>query len=84
MSNEIKNMVAVELSEAELDTVAGGFSISIGEGQNLALDTTSSFGQKNIGVLQQTFAGPGGAGTSTQVMGQNTSSNAGQALGFGN
>ena len=84
MSNEIKKMVAVELSEAELDTVAGGFSISIGEGQNLALDTTSSFQQKNIGVGQQTMAGPGGAGTVTMVNAQDIFSNAGQGLGVGN
>ncbi|MGB3636278.1 MAG: CTB family bacteriocin [Rivularia sp. (in: cyanobacteria)] len=84
MSNEIKNMVAVELSEDELDTVAGGFGISIGDGQNLALDTTSSFKQSNLGVAQQTMAGPTGAGTTTQVMAQDIFSNAGQGLGVGN
>ena len=84
MSNEIKNQVAVELSEAELDSVAGGFGISIGEGQNLALDTTSSFKQSNIGVGQQTMAGPNGAGTVTMVNAQDIFSNAGQGLGVGN
>ena len=84
MSNEIKNTNAIELSETELDSVAGGFSISIGEGQNLALDTNSSFQQKNIGIGQQTMAGPTGAGTVTMVNAQDIFSNAGQGLGVGN
>ena len=84
MSNEIKNTNAIELSETELDSVAGGFSISIGEGQNLALDTNSSFQQSNLVVGQQTFAGPTGAGTVTMVNAQDIFSNAGQGLGVGN
>ena len=84
MSNVIKNQVAVELSETELDSVAGGFSISIGEGQNLALDTNSSLHQKSIGIGQRTNAGPGGAGTVTMVNAQDIFSNAGQGLGVGN
>ncbi|MDZ7962699.1 MAG: CTB family bacteriocin, partial [Aulosira sp. DedQUE10] len=62
MSHEIKNIVAVELSEDELDNVAGGFGIILDGGQSLELNTGSSFHQKNLAVGQQTFAGPGGAG----------------------
>ncbi|OUL20955.1 CTB family bacteriocin [Nostoc sp. 106C] len=84
MSQEIKNIVAVELSEDELDSVTGGFGIIIGDGQNLALDTNSSFYQSNLAVGQQTFAGPTGAGTTTLVNAQDIFSNAGQGLSVGN
>ncbi|QIR39724.1 hypothetical protein HCG51_25450 [Tolypothrix sp. PCC 7910] len=85
MSHEIKNIAAVELSEDELDNVAGGFGgIVIGGGQNLDLFTNSSFQQKNLAVGQQTIAGPGGAGTTTLVNAQEIFSNAGQGLFVGN
>ena len=53
MSNEIKNTDAIELSEAELDSVAGGFSISIGEGQSLAINTLSNLSHKNNIIAQE-------------------------------
>jgi hypothetical protein len=84
MSYEIKNSVAVELSEVELDSVAGGFGIIIGNGQNLGLYTNSSFHQSNLAVGQQTVAGPTGAGTTTLVNAQDIFSNAGQGLSVGN
>ncbi|OUL25962.1 hypothetical protein BV372_27415 [Nostoc sp. T09] len=85
MSYEIKNIVAVELSEDELDSIAGGFGgISIGYGQNLGLFTNSSFHQSNLAVGQQTVAGPTGAGTTTLVNAQDIFSNAGQGLSVGN
>jgi hypothetical protein len=84
MSNEIKNTVAVELSEQELDNVAGGFAINIGDGQNLGLDTNSSFHQSNLAVGQSTFAGAAGAGTVTVVNAQDIFSQAGQGLTVGN
>ncbi|MBD2337153.1 hypothetical protein H6G64_14990 [Calothrix sp. FACHB-156] len=85
MSHEIKNIAAIELSEDELDNVAGGFGgIVIGGGQNLDLFTNSSFQQKNLAVGQQTIAGPGGAGTTTLVNAQEIFSNAGQGLFVGN
>jgi hypothetical protein len=85
MSYEIKNSVAVELSETELDSVAGGFgAISIGNGQNLSLGTNSSFQQKNLIVGQSTVAGPTGAGTVTLVNAQDIFSTAGQGLSVGN
>ncbi|EKE97710.1 MULTISPECIES: CTB family bacteriocin [unclassified Tolypothrix] len=83
MSNEIKNIAAVELSEDELDNVAGGFGIVLGGGQSLGLVTGSSFQQKNLAVGQQTVAGPGGAGTTTLVNAQDIISSAGQGLFVG-
>ncbi|BAY99561.1 hypothetical protein NIES37_35470 [Tolypothrix tenuis PCC 7101] len=84
MSNEIKNIAAVEMSEDELDNVAGGFGIVLGGGQSLGLVTGSSFEQKNLAVGQQTVAGPGGAGTTTLVNAQDIISSAGQGLFVGN
>ncbi|BAY31082.1 hypothetical protein NIES2107_29360 [Nostoc carneum NIES-2107] len=84
MSNEIKNIAAVELSEDDLDNVAGGFGIVLGGGQNVGLLTDSTFQQKNLAVGQQTIAGPGGAGTTTLVNAQEIFSNAGQGLFVGN
>ncbi|BAY30410.1 hypothetical protein NIES2107_22540 [Nostoc carneum NIES-2107] len=85
MSNEIKNIAAIELSEDELDNVAGGFGeIVLGGGQSLSLDTGSTFHQKNLAVGQQTVAGPGGAGTTTLVNAQDIFSSAGQGLFVGN
>ncbi|EKE97705.1 CTB family bacteriocin [Tolypothrix sp. PCC 7601] len=84
MSNEIKNIAAIELSEDELDNVAGGFGIVLGDGQNLSLGTGATFQQKILAVGQQTVAGPGGAGTTTLVNAQEIFSNAGQVLTVGN
>ncbi|OUL24078.1 CTB family bacteriocin [Nostoc sp. 106C] len=85
MSHEIKNIVAVELSEDELDSIVGGFGgIIIGNGQNLALGTFSSFEQKNTTVGQQTFAGSGNSYTATLVNVQEIHSQSGQALIVGN
>ncbi|BAY99246.1 hypothetical protein NIES37_32250 [Tolypothrix tenuis PCC 7101] len=81
MSNEIKNIAAVELSEDELDNVAGGTGeFILSGGQNLGLFTGASFQQKNLAVGQQTIAGPGGAGTTTLVNAQEIISNSGQGL----
>lgn len=79
MSDEIKN-TAIELSEDELDTVAGGFAISIGEGQNLAFSTFSNFSQKSTIVAQETFTGLGGSYTGSLIQMQEVTSSAGQSL----
>ncbi|BAY99243.1 hypothetical protein NIES37_32220 [Tolypothrix tenuis PCC 7101] len=85
MSNEIKNIAAIELSEDELDNVAGGVGeFILSGGQNLGLFTGASFQQKNLAVGQQTIAGPGGAGTTTLVNAQEIISNSGQILTVGN
>ena len=76
MSNEIKNQVAVELSETELDSVAGG--------QSLNLHTGSFFNQKNLGLAHATTAGPGGATTAGIVDVGSIASGAGQHLGIVN
>ena len=81
MNNELN---AVELSDLELDSVAGGFAFSIGEGQNLSLGTNSSFGQKMIQVGQVTTSGPGGSGTQTMISAGSIFTNAGQSFGLGN
>jgi hypothetical protein len=55
MSNEIKNQIAVELSDSELDTVAGGI--------NLFSGSLSAFSQETLLTKTVTTAGPNGAGT---------------------
>ena len=80
MSDEIKNIDAIELSEDELDNVAGGFGISIGEGQNLALSTFSNFSQKSTTIAQETFTGFGGSYTTSFVHMQEITSSSGQSL----
>ena len=84
MSNEIKNQMAIELSEDELDTVAGGFSLVLGNGQSLTNDSVSQFQQKTLLVSGGTFSGPGGAGNTFQVAAQEISSSSGQILAIGN
>ena len=81
MTSVIKNTVAIELSEDELDTVAGGLSISLGDGQGFASDASNTFEQKNLTVGQQTFAGPGGSGTASLTNLENIFSSAAQGIG---
>jgi len=83
MTNEINNIGAVELSEMELDTVAGGLAISFGDVQGFASDAANTFSQKNLTVGQQTFAGPGGSGTVSLTNVQEIFSSAGQAIAVG-
>jgi hypothetical protein len=80
MNNEINNINAVELSNDELDTVAGGLAISLGDVQGFASDASNSFSQKNLAVGQQTFAGPGGSYTGSVTNVQELFANAGQAI----
>ena len=84
MTGVIKNTVAVELSEQELDTVAGGLSISLGDGQGFASDASNVFSQKNLAVGQQTFAGPHGSGTASLTNLTDISTSAAQGLAIGN
>ena len=83
MTGVIKNTVAVELSSDELDTVAGGLSISLGDGQQFASDASNTFTQKNLAVGQQTFAGPGGSGTASMANLTDIFSSAGQGIAAG-
>ena len=77
MSNEIN---AVELSNDELDTVAGGLAISLGDIGGFASNASNTFSQKNLTVGQQTFAGPGGSYTGSVTNLQEIISTAGQAI----
>ena len=83
MSNQINVHTAVELSEQELDTVHGGLSISLGDGQGFASDASNIFTQKNLAVGQQTFAGPNGSGTASMTNLQEIFSSAGQGIAAG-
>ncbi len=78
MSNEINS--AVELSLDELDTVAGGLAITLGDIGGFASDASNSFSQKNLPYGQQTFAGPGGSYTASVVGLQDIFSKAGQGI----
>jgi hypothetical protein len=70
MNNEINN--AIELSLDELDTVAGGATYSS--------DGFNNFLQKNLVVGQQTFAGPGGSGTTSVTSLQEVAASAGLGI----
>ncbi|MEL6164637.1 MAG: CTB family bacteriocin [Cyanobacteria bacterium J06641_2] len=82
MSNEINNAAAIELSEQELDMVAGGtndngfFNFGF---------SGSSFKQFALAGGEATFAGPQGAGTQGMLQIQGIESGAFKGLGaFGN
>ena len=79
MSNEINNNVnAIELSEQELDMVAGG---SDGNGFLNFGFSGSSFEQFALAGGEATFAGPQGAGTQGMFQIQGISSGAFKGLG---
>ncbi|GJD23019.1 hypothetical protein RIVM261_079750 [Rivularia sp. IAM M-261] len=62
MNNEIN---AIELSNDELDTVAGGLAITLGDVGGFASDASNIYSLKQLQVGQQTFAGLGGSGTAS-------------------
>jgi hypothetical protein len=61
--SELNNLA--ELTAADLDTVAGGLAITIGDAQGYAQSASNDFFQKNMTIAQQTFAGPNGSGTAS-------------------
>lgn len=63
-------MALVELSEDDLDTVAGGMSLDMG--------SASQFFQRDVMMGQQTFAGPNGAGTTNFFASHEVASSASQ------
>lgn len=77
MNNQINAFV---LSNDELDTVAGGLAISLGDIGGFASDASNTFKQKSLTVGQQTFAGPGGSYTGSVTNLQEIFSTAGQAI----
>ncbi|BAY81266.1 hypothetical protein NIES267_07420 [Calothrix parasitica NIES-267] len=76
MSNEINKNNAVELSEQELDMVAGGSSFP-GFGFS-----GSDFKQFAIAGGEATFAGPNGAGTQHMIQAQGVESSGFKGLGL--
>ncbi|MBF2064839.1 MAG: CTB family bacteriocin [Calothrix sp. C42_A2020_038] len=83
MSNETNNIYAIELSLDELDNLAGGLSLIIGDVKGFASDANNSFYQKTLTVGQQTFAGPNGSYTASLFKFQETASSAGQSIVIG-
>lgn len=85
MTNEIKtNINAVELSETELDAVAGGAAaVTIGDVKGYAQSAVNDFFQKNLTVAQQTLAGPGGSSTASVTNLQEIGTSAGQSIVVG-
>lgn len=75
MSNE-----AIELSLDELDTVAGGLSLILGDIGGFASSANNSFYQKTLNVAQQTYAGPNGSYTGSVFNFQEVASTAGQDI----
>lgn len=69
---ELPTSAAIELSEDDLDSVAGGFSIDFG--------SASDFFQRNVTMGQQTFAGPNGAGTTNLLSIEEIASSAQQFM----
>ncbi|MCU0548045.1 MAG: CTB family bacteriocin [Leptolyngbya sp. Prado105] len=62
---ELKSNLIVELSETELDNVAGGLSVTIGDVGGFSQTSGNGFTQKGMTIAQQTFAGPNGSGTAS-------------------
>lgn len=83
MSNEINNQVAVELSDSELETIAGGLAITLGDINGFTSDASNTYSLKQLQVGQQTFADPGGSGTSSAAVLSQINSSAGQAISVG-
>lgn len=79
--NEL-NLNAIELSDAELDTVAGG-TIAIGDINSYASGALNTFFQKDLAVAQTTQAGPGGSTTVSVTKLSEVSSGAGQFIFVG-
>lgn len=77
------NTNAVELSLDELDTVAGGLSLSLGDIKGFTSAVSNTFSQKSLGVAQQTVASPGGSFTGSITQLQDISSGAGQGIAIG-
>lgn len=77
MNTEIN---AIELSTDELDTVAGGLAITLGNVGGFASDASNSYSLKQLQVGQQTFADPNGSYTGSVTNLTDIFSNAGQAI----
>lgn len=74
---------AIELSETELETVAGGLSVTIGDIGGFSQTAANDFTQKNLALAQKTFAGPDGSGTASVFDLKLIGSSAGQTISVG-
>ncbi|MBD2202272.1 hypothetical protein H6G33_11615 [Calothrix sp. FACHB-1219] len=83
MSNTIKNIGAVELSEQELDNVAGGLALVLGDVNGYASQATNGFSQKDLIIAQQTTAGPNGSSTGSITSLKEVASSAGLNIAIG-
>lgn len=83
MAVELSDMGAVELSEDELDTVAGGLALNLGDGQSFSSDAFSEYGKKTLIVGQSTSAGPDGANTTSFTGLEEIFSRSGQSINVG-
>jgi hypothetical protein len=84
MNNEITTQAtAIELSEQELDTVAGGLSVNFGDVSKFASGASNSFRKKTSLIEQGTFAGENGSGTFSSVGIEDILSSAGQGMVIG-
>lgn len=80
MSELTSNFVAVELSETELDSVAGGLAVTIGDANGFAQSAANDFFRKTMTIAQQTYAGPNGSGTASVFNLEEIASSAGQSI----
>ncbi|MBD2202271.1 hypothetical protein H6G33_11610 [Calothrix sp. FACHB-1219] len=83
MSNTIKNIGAVELSEQELDNVAGGLALVLGDVKGYSSQAGNDFFQKELIVAQQTTAGPNGSSTGSITSLKEISTSAGLNIAIG-
>jgi bacteriocin-like protein len=84
MNNEITTQViAIELSEQELDNVSGGLSINFGDVNSFASTANNSFRKKTSLIEQGTFANEHGSGTMSSVGIEDIFSAAGQGIVIG-
>ncbi|MBD2196885.1 MULTISPECIES: CTB family bacteriocin [Calothrix] len=77
MSHSIQNFDVVELSEQELDNVAGGLALVLGDVNGYASQANNDFFQKELVVAQQTTAGPNGSSTGSITSLKEIATNAG-------
>ena len=83
MSNSIKNLSVVELSEQELDEVAGGLAIVLGDVEGYASQAANDFFQKDLVVAQTTTAGPNGSSTGSVTSLKEIATSAGLNIAIG-
>lgn len=74
---------AMELSDDELNAVAGGCGINLGDLDGFNQSSGNFYSKKNLAVNQATFAGPEGSGTISSVGFEQIDSGAFQNISLG-